>query len=140
MATLTGTAAQSNIPAVYNATGTTTRVVSFTHNVALSAGDVVQLVRLPVGAIIQNWAVATSFSAGVVSAGLGISASNSVLAALVLSGAASIIGMIETAGIQGMGYVLSVEDTINLTVTAISAPPATATIALQITYTNQAGS
>lgn len=136
MATLTATAASSTSPAMYNATGTTTRTVFFTHNVALSAGDVVQMVRVPNGAQVHRVSLtAISFSAGVVVTNIGDGNDVSAYGAdVVLSGSA--ITMTTMTG-RGLGRSYSAEDTIDITVVSISAPPATATIALSISYSNQ---
>lgn len=136
MATLTASAANSNAQATYNVIGTVTRTVFYTHNVALSAGDVVQMLKVPNGCQIHNVAVsAISFSAGVVTMNIGYGGDASAFgASVVLSGSA--IAMTSMTG-RGLGYSFSAEDTIDLTVAAISAPPATATIALTVVYTNQ---
>jgi len=137
MATLTATAAAANAQAVYNVTGATTRVVFYTHNVALSAGDVIQMLKVPNGAQITNIGIsAISFSAGVVTANIGYGGDVSAFGAtVVLSGSA--IALSTTMTGRGLGYSFSAEDTIDIQVAAISAPPATATIALLVSYTTQ---
>jgi len=136
MATLTATAAQANSPAMYNVTGTTSRTVFFTHNVALSAGDVIQFVRVPSGAQIQTITTSHSFSAGVVTGDFGYGGDISAFgAAVALSGGPKI--QVNNITLRGVGYSFSAEDTIDFVVSAISAPPATATIVLQVTYSNQ---
>lgn len=136
MATLTATAAAANASAMYNATGATTRTVFYTHTTALSAGDVVQMLKIPNGAQVQSVAItAISFSAGVVTVNIGDGNDVSAYgASVVLSGSA--IALTSMTG-RGLGRSYSAEDTVDITVAAISAPPATATIALSITYTNQ---
>lgn len=139
MATLTASAAQANAQPIYNAVGTVERTVFFTHNIALSAGDVVQMFKIPNGAQVNSVAIsAISFSAGVVTVNIGDGNDVSAYgAAVVLSG--SVISVATMTG-RGLGRSYSAEDTIDLVVTAISAPPATATIALTISYTNQGNS
>lgn len=136
MATLTATAAQANAQAMFNVTGTITRTVFYTHNVALSAGDVVQMLKVPNGCQIHQVAIsAISFSAGVVTMNIGYGGDASAFgASVVLSGSA--ISLATMTG-RGLGYSFSAEDTIDLTVAAISTPPATATVALTVVYTNQ---
>lgn len=134
MATFTSTACQSNSPALYRENGTISRTVVFAPSASASAGDVIQMVKVPQGAVVNHVAIAVSFSAGVVTANIGDGNDTSAYAAaVVLSGSA--VSSVMTG--RGLGRSYSAEDTIDLVVTAISTPPANATYKLSVNYTCQ---
>ena len=137
MATFTASAAQANVPAIYRENGTVSRTVQHVPAASASVGDVIQMVRIPQGAVVNFVAVSVSFSAGVVTANIGDGNDTSAYgAAVVLSGAGV---QAPTSGMtfRGLGRSYSAEDTIDLVVTAISTPPANAAYKLTVNYTNQ---
>ena len=140
MATLTATAAGSTVPAKYIVNGTISRSVSFNPNgTALSAGDVIQLLKVPKGAVINDWVLAISSSAqSYTVTGLGdgnsatryLGSQSLVLVQVVRLGGGTTV----TAG--GMGYSYSAEDTIDLTIgTVTSGTAANCDIFFTVHYT-----
>lgn len=141
MATKTATAAQSTAPARYDTgPGDITRVVEYTLNgVTLSAGDVIQLAKVPAGAKFVDFVISWDLlgAAGTSSytfTGLGdgndadryMASQSAVTSAVVRM---SIPG--------GQGYAYTAEDTIDLTVgTVTSGTAATGTVRLSFTYYN----
>lgn len=137
MATFTASAAQANVPAIMHLDGVIARVVEYACTVAASAGDVYQMVRVPVGALVTRVVVANSASAGVITVNIGDGNDTSAYAAaVVLSGSA----VVTAAQYRGTGRSYSAEDTIDLVVTAISAPAAETKLRLLVEYTLQNGS
>lgn len=137
MATYTATAAQANQPAIFQCNGTIDRVVQFAFTVSATANDVVQMVRVPAGAIMAAVQVAVSFSAGVVTANIGDGNDTSAYgASVVLSG--SVVSL-AALPYRGLGRSYSVEDTIDITVASTSAPPGDGKITMRISYTIQNG-
>lgn len=136
MATLTATAAAAIAPAVLNVTGTVSRVVRYAASAALSAGDIIQMVKVPKGAVVTNVAAGVSMSAGAVTMIIGDGNNKSAYAvATVFSG--SVVSV--TMPYVGVGRSYSAEDTVDMEVTAVSAAPGTADIFLRIEYTLQNG-
>lgn len=134
MATFTATAAAG--PAILNVTGALVRVVRYAATAALSAGDVVQMCKLPLGAVVTEVAVGISASAGAVTVNVGDGNDVSAYAAaVVLSGSA----VSTTMPARGIGRSYSAEDTIDIQVAAVSAAPGTADLFLRIEYTLQNG-
>lgn len=135
MATLTATAAQANIPATMHLTGTITRIAQYTFTASASAGDVVQMLRVPVGAIVSRVAIANSASAGVLTVNIGDGNDASAYgASVVLSGSA----ITQTSmPYRGLGRSYSAEDTIDVTVAAVSTPAAETKLTLVVEYTLQ---
>jgi len=137
MATYTATAAQANAPAIYAVNRDVTRIVSFSLSGALSAsaGDIFQMVKIPVGATILRVNTAIDNQTGVITVNVGDGNDVSKYAAsLVLSG--SVITTTALSG-RGLGYVYTAEDTVDIKVTAISTPSAVGELKLAVTYTNQ---
>ena len=137
MATLTATAAQSTVPAKYRINGAIIRVVDFTMNPALSAGDVIQMMRVPNGAVVTNVQLAMidvpTTHTGVITANVGDGNDTSAYAAsVVLSGTLVALASIPSRGI-GRSY--SAEDTIDIQVAAISAAGASGGLRLVVHYT-----
>lgn len=139
MATFTATAAQSTSPAFYNANGMTSRVVRYTHPIALSAGDVIQMVRIPNGAVINQVAYGYSISAGVVTVNLGDGNDTSAYAASSVLSVSAVNVVIVATNLRGVGRSYSAEDTIDFVVTTLSAVPGTTDLMISIMYTNMNG-
>lgn len=132
MATFTASAAQSTQPAVYAINQTISRTVRYSKSASDSAGDVIQMVRVPIGAIVNHVAIAVSFSAGVSTVNVGDGNDVSAYAAsVVLSG--SVISAVMPMRALGRSY--SAEDTIDIQIAAISTPPANALYVLTVNYT-----
>lgn len=134
MATLTATAAEANIPAKYAVNGTITRVVQYAPTAALSAGDIIQMVRVPSGAVITDVGYAWSLSAGVITAMIGDGDNKSAYAAATVFSADAIARANSTV-FAGFGRSYSATDTVDIEVTAVSAAPGTAKIRMHIAYT-----
>ncbi len=135
MATFTASAAQANVPAIMHLDGEIVRVVQYACTVAASAGDVYQMLKVPVGAIVTRVAVANSASAGVITVNIGDGNDTSAYAAaVVLSG--SVVAQ-TSMPYRGLGRSYSAEDTIDIVVTAISAPAAETKLTLLVAYTLQ---
>lgn len=136
MATFTSSACSALQPPVLNVNGTITRVVTYTHSVALSAGDIIQMVKLPPGAIVSRVQVGASLSAGVVTMNIGDGNDVSAYAAAaVVSGTAVFVA----TPFRGLGRSYSAEDTIDIGVTALSAVPGTCKLKMAVDYTLQNG-
>lgn len=134
MATFTSTACQSTSPALYRENGTVSRTVTFAPAASASVGDVIQMVKVPQGAVVNHVAYAVSFSAGATTVNIGDGNDTSAYAAsVVLSGSA--VAVVMTG--RGLGRSYSAEDTIDLVVTVVSTPPANATYKLSVNYTCQ---
>ena len=137
MATFTASAAQANQPAIFQHTGTIDRVVQYQFTVSASAGDVIQMVRVPAGAIIASIALAVSYSAGVTTVNIGDGNDVSAYgASVVLSG--SVVALTATP-YRGLGRSYSVEDTIDIQIASISTPPGDSKITMKISYIIQNG-
>lgn len=136
MATFTATAAQSTVPAIYRVNGDITRVVEYVQAASLSAGDVVQMVRVPMGAMVHRVVAHWSVSAGATTVDIGDGNDISAYAAsLVISGPAVSAVM----NYRGVGRSYSAEDTIDIVVKTVSATPASAQLKLTVSYTLQSG-
>lgn len=134
MATLTATAAQSTVPAKYAVNGAISRVVSYAATAALSAGDIVQMARVPKGAVMQGVSYAWSLSAGAVTAIIGDGDNKSAYAAATVFSAAA-IAVADSSVFAGFGRTYTVEDTVDVEVTAVSAAPGTAKLKMRLIYT-----
>lgn len=133
MATFTASAAQSTAQAIYHVNRDVTRVIKYSKTTSFSAGDVVQMCKVPAGAIVNNVVLACSFSAGVATVNVGDGNDTSAYgASVVLSGSAVSATAVPY---RGFGRSYSVEDTIDIVVAAISTPPAPAQLTLVISYT-----
>ena len=137
MATFTASAAQANVPAIMHLDGVIVRVCEYTCTVSASAGDVYQMIKVPVGAIVTRVVVGNSASAGVITVNIGDGNDTSAYAAaVVLSGSAVLA---TSMPYRGFGRSYSAEDTIDLVVTAISTPAAETKLRLLVEYTLQNG-
>ena len=137
MATLTATAAQANVPAKYAVNGEIVRIVDYTMNPALSAGDVIQMVRVPAGATVASVRFAMidvpTTHSGVITVNCGDGSDASAYgASVVLSGTAVALTSLPS---RGMGRSYSAEDTIDFVVTAVSAAGASGGLRLVVSYT-----
>ncbi|SRR6266404_1564379 len=135
MATLTATAAQSTVPAKYRVNGTITRVVDYTVNPALSAGDVIQMMRVPNGACIVDVKFASDLFGGgnatITGVGDGNSANRYIGSASTSNSIATVISMSSS----GLGYSYSAEDTIDITIGTVTSASAVGTLRLAVAYT-----
>jgi hypothetical protein len=136
MATFTASAADSTNPALYRISGCTTRVSKYTHPIALSAGDVIQMVRVPQGATITNLGFGVSASAGAITVNVGDGNDTSAYAASIVLSATQILTV---STFRGTGRSYSAEDTIDIVITALSAVPGTVDLYLRVDYTNSNG-
>lgn len=137
MATFTATAAQSTAAAFNNVNGTITRVIHYTMTAAGSAGDVIQMLKVPQGAIVSRVAVANSASAGVLTVNIGDGNDVSAYgASVVLSGSAISTTVMPY---RGLGRSYSAEDTIDIQIAAISAPAGETKLTLAVDYTMHNG-
>lgn len=137
MATFTATAAQSTAPAFFNVNGTITRIVKYTHPTALSVGDVLQMVKVPNGAIISAVQFGCSASAGAITVNVGDGNDTSAYAAsVVLSGSAISLAAMP---FRGLGRSYSAEDTIDIAITVLSAVPGTVDLTIRVDYTMMNG-
>lgn len=133
MATFTASAAQSTAPAIYNVNRTTSRVIRYAHPAAMSAGDVIQMVKVPKGAIITRIVNGVSASAGAITVNIGDGNDTSAYgASVVLSGQAINAGSVTY---RGFGRSYSAEDTIDFVATVVSAAPGTVDLLLLVEYT-----
>lgn len=137
MATFTATAAQAVAIAVYRENATISRTILFTPAAAASAGDVLQMVKVPAGAVVNHVAVAVSLSAGVVTANFGDGNDTSAYGAAVVLSGAGVNAASFAVPFRGIGRSYSAEDTIDIQVTAVSTPPASAQYKLTVNYTCQ---
>lgn len=138
MATFTASAAQAAAPALMNVNGTIDRVIRFSQSASFSAGDVIQMMKIPSGAIVTDVSVACSFSAGVATVNIGDGNDVSAYgASVVLSGT---VTLTTTVPSRGWGRSYSAEDTVDIQIATISTPPANALLILKISYTMHNGS
>jgi hypothetical protein len=136
MATFTATAAQSTAPAINHINGSIVRVVEYSQVASLSAGDVIQMVKVPNGALVTRVIPQWSVSAGATTVDIGDGNDISAYAAsLVISG--PVVTVVQNY--RGMGRSYSAEDTIDIVIKTVSATPASAQIKLFIEYTMQNG-
>lgn len=134
MATFTATAASSTSPARYDATDPITRVVQRSVAVALSAGDVYQMMKVPNGAnILDVTLVADLFGGGNVTTMVGDGISTGRYFSSLSPGASS-VNRLATAG--AFGYSYSAEDTIDIVFSTVTSASAVGVVKLIVTYTN----
>lgn len=137
MATFTSSACQANSPALYHVNRTITRTIKFVNSASYTAADVIQLMKVPAGAIIHDVRASYSLSAGVVTVNLGDGNDTSAYAAdLALSGAGVVINSSKMT-LRSLGRSYSAEDTIDMVVVSTSTPAANIEIWLSVTYTCQ---
>lgn len=136
MATLTATAAAANAQAVYRENAVVARSVQFTvPGVALSAGDVIQMVKVPAGAVIQDMTITISSSVQSYTI-TGLGDGNNTTRYLA-SQSLVLVQAVRMSQPGGFGYAYSAEDTVDIVVgTVTSGTAANADIRLNISYTN----
>jgi len=133
MATLTASAAQANVSAKFIEHGQVTRVVHYTIAASFSAGDVVQMCKVPMGAAVNGAQFAINGHSGVLTVNVGDGNDVSAYAAsVVLSGSAVALASMPA---RGLGRSYSAEDTVDIQIAAISAPVAAGTLTLVLSYT-----
>lgn len=138
MATLTATAAYAVAPAVHAVNRVVQRSVSFNPGgVALSAGDVIQMVKVPRGAVINDMTLCISASVqSYTITGLGDGNNTSRYLG---SSSLVLVQAVRMSQPGGFGYEYSAEDTIDIVMgTITSGTAANADIRLTLTYTNMA--
>lgn len=140
MATFTASAAQANSPALMSVNRVITRVCEYTHQAtSLSTGDVIQMIKVPNGALVTNVQVSCSFSAGVETVNIGDGNDISCYGASVVLSGAGVMVLTSFMPFRGVGRSYSAEDTIDIVVAGSSAGPVSATIRMAVTYTMQSG-
>ena len=134
MATFTATAAQSTAPAHYLVNGDIVRNVEYTvPGTALSAGDVIQMVRIPAGARINDiiFAISSTSQYHTVTIGDGNDADR-----YFTSQSAVLNQVVRMSEVTGFAYSYSAEDTIDITIgTVTSGTAADADLRLIVSYT-----
>lgn len=129
MATFTATAAAA--PAKYIERGMISRSCLWTFSAAAaSAGDVVQMIRVPAGAHIHDLSVVPDFNAASATFAVNVGDGNSG-ARFVASATADVTVIRATAGI---GYSYSAEDTIDITVATAGSASVGATVRVTVFY------
>ncbi len=137
MATLTASAAQASASALYNETGVVTRVVdySLTTNPLLSSGDVVQMLKVPSGAVVLDlWIITDQMSGGNYTVTVGDGNSAARYFGSLSPGSTSSINKMTIA--SAFGYSYSAEDTVDITVGTVTTATASGVLRLVVTYTN----
>lgn len=133
MATFTASAAQANSPAQYTENGVVTRIINFPISASFSAGDVVQMCKVPNTAAVFGAQFCINGHSGVLTVNVGDGNDVSAYAAsVVLSGSA--VAMTSMPA-RGFGRSYSAEDTVDIQIAAISAPVAAGTLTLVLSYT-----
>lgn len=129
MATLTASAAQSTSQAKYLDHGCVARSAIYTFTAAQSAGDVIQMVKVPKGAhvheVIQVWSLGGA--ALTVTVGDGDSAAR-------YNGSTSTNVATVVRATAGLGYSYSAEDTVDITVGTATSASAAGTVRLTVLY------
>jgi hypothetical protein len=134
MATFTATAAQSTAPAFMNVNGTVSRVAQRSVAVALSAGDVYQMMKVPAGAVILDAVVITDlFGGGNATMTIGDDLDADRFFASLSTGASATNRMTLNTG---FGYSYSAENTIDITFSTVTSASAVGSVTLIVHYTN----
>ena len=137
MATFTASAAESTAPAFYNVNGAVTRTVQRSVAVALSAGDVYQMLKVPAGAVVSDVTfVVDLFGGGNATVTIGDGNDADRYFASLSTGASGVTRMSLPAG---FGYSYSAEDTIDITFSTVTSATAVGVVRLAVTYTNGNG-
>lgn len=142
MATLTASAAQANVPAKMHEFGVIHRVVDYsigaTGNPNLSTGDVIQMVKVPQGAVILSvTGIVDKLSGGNYTFTIGDGNSAARYYGSISTGSTSAIFTAATTGFvaSAIGYSYSAEDTIDITVGTATTATASGVIRLSVAYT-----
>lgn len=138
MATLTSTAAQSTVPAKVTVNCDITVMSDYsmgaTGNPNLSAGDVLQMVRVPSGArILDVWLISDALTGGnyTVTVGDGNSAAR-YFGSLSPGSTSSVNKMTQAAGFV---YSYSADDTVDITIGTVTTATAAGVLRLMVKYT-----
>lgn len=134
MATLTATAAQSYSPARMMVNGDITRVVSYTCNPALSAGDVIQMVRVPKGANIISLRFTTDLFGGGNATITGVGDGNSANRYIGSASTSNSLAVALILNPSALGYSYSAEDTIDITIGTVTSASAVGVLTLVVGY------
>lgn len=135
MATITATAAQSVNPPVYYEKGPVTRVVSHTVSTALSAGDVVQMLRVPSGCTVVDLKLKTDLFGGgnaTMIVGDGNDTDRYLGSTSTSASLAAVVSILPT----GFGYTYTADDTIDIVFATVTSASAVGVVTLAVTYTN----
>lgn len=138
MATLTSTACHTSAsgffitPPKYLETGAIARTVVFNANSTLfSTGDIVQMMPIPKGAMIDDLNVVLTYNA--TSATLAVTVGDGNSAARYL-GSTSAVTVVRTATAGGIGYSYSTDDTIDVVIGTAASASSSAVIRLSVLY------
>lgn len=135
MATLTSAAAAATVQARTPVSGVTTKTASYTASAAVATADVIQMVKVPLGAIIVDVTLAVddmdTGAALLVTVGDGGDADRFITSSNI--GQAGGVARLNAAA--GLGYTYVAEDTIDVTIATGPAGGGTGTVRLAVTYT-----
>lgn len=126
MATLTATAAIAPARAIH--AGPTSVLVKYDVGASLSAGDVIQMFNIPSGAVVTDVALGGGSGACTVDVGDGDDDDRYVAAQ------SASAALAKTPATLGFGHAYSDDDTIDITVDAVSVPTATGQFILKVDY------
>lgn len=136
MATITATAAQSTVPAFYNINGTVSRVVQYAVVSALSAGDVIRMVKVPTGAVITDLRCWTDqFGTSNATIG-GVGDGNSAARYVGTASTSSSLAVALIMAPSSIGYSYSAEDTIDITIGTVTSASTVGVFTIALSYTN----
>lgn len=131
MATFTASAAQSTAAPKYIERGMIARSCIWTFSAAAaSAGDVVQMIRVPAGAHIHDVSVVNDFNAASATFAVNVGDGNSATRYIGSATEDTIVVRAET----GVGYSYSVEDTIDIVVATAASASVGATVRVTVFY------
>lgn len=134
MATLTASAALARSPAKFSINRDIRVVREYALTAALSAGDQINMMKIPAGAVVTDVAIGCESWTGVATVSFGHTGNLSAfIASAVLSGLAGTI-VRATIG-TGLGYSASVETTLAAKVEAVSDAPAAGKFKVAVSYT-----
>lgn len=124
----------TNVVPAKSELGTNTAIGTITIGTALAAADVIQMVKVPANAIIQDIIISTSASLGTTStASLGDGSSTARFAAAAAFGQGSATyTRASVAG--GHGYQYTAEDTIDITIATMATPVTAAVVKCSVQY------
>lgn len=135
MATLTASAAQSTVPAKYQINGEVARFVTYTVSANLSAGDVIQMLKVPSGACVISLDLWTDqFGTSNATIG-GVGDGNSAARYIGSTSTSSSLAAIVSINPSAIGYSYSAEDTIDVTIGTVTSASNVGVIALRVRYT-----
>jgi|SRR5882672_371232 len=131
MATLTASAAQATSPAKYIENGMVVRSCKYTFAAAQSAGDVVQMVKIPSGAHIHE--VLMNY-AGLGGASLTTTVGDGNSASRYYTSFSTNTSTILVRNLAGYDYSYSAEDTIDVVIGSVGSASIGTTIAMTVYY------